>query len=150
MTHYICTGGCQGVAQQPGTCQAEDCPKHEHPLVECNCTDGKHAEVYSNFSMSLRDKVYTITKKIPRGFVATYGQIARLVGTPRGARAIGMFMRTNPDAPLTPCHRVVAADGSLTGYSGRGGIAGKKKMLTIEGVHFKGEKVDLTRSRWNS
>ena len=100
--------------------------------------------------MSLRDKVYTITKKIPKGKVATYGQIARLAGTPKGARAIGMFMRTNPDAPLTPCHRVVAADGSLTGYSGRGGIPTKKKMLTIEGVHFKGEKVDFPLSLWNT
>lgn len=100
--------------------------------------------------MILRDRVYEITRKIPRGFVATYGQIARLAGNPQGARTIGMFMRTNPDVPRTPCHRVVAADGSLTGYSGRGGIAGKKKMLTTEGVHFKGEKVDLTLSRWNS
>lgn len=98
--------------------------------------------------MSLRDKVYTITKKIPKGRVATYGQIARFVGSPKAARAIGMYMRTNPDAPYTPCHRVVAKDGSLTGYSGNGGIAGKKKMLLSEGVQFKGEKVDLTYSLW--
>lgn len=100
--------------------------------------------------MILRDRVYEITRKIPRGFVAIYGQIARLAGNPRGARAIGMFMRTNPDAPATPCHRVVAADGSLTGYSAGKGISTKKKMLVSEGVHFKGEKVDLTLSLWNT
>lgn len=46
MTHYICTGGCNGVSDYPGTCQASDCVKHEHPLVACNCDDGKHQEVY--------------------------------------------------------------------------------------------------------
>ena len=45
MTHYICTGGCEGVSDSPGTCQAESCPLHAHPLKECNCTDGTHEEV---------------------------------------------------------------------------------------------------------
>jgi len=60
---------------------------------------------------------------------------------------VGIFMRINPDAPQTPCHRVVAGDGSLTGYSGQGGVVGKKKMLLREGVHFKGAFVDLSRSQ---
>ncbi|MBT4121229.1 MAG: hypothetical protein HOA57_04870 [Candidatus Magasanikbacteria bacterium] len=42
MTHYVCTGGCGGVSETPGTCQAETCPLHEHDLKECNCEDGKH------------------------------------------------------------------------------------------------------------
>ena len=42
MTHYICMGGCKGVADTPGTCQAEDCPKHDQSLIECSCEDGKH------------------------------------------------------------------------------------------------------------
>jgi O6-methylguanine-DNA--protein-cysteine methyltransferase len=58
-------------------------------------------------------------------------------------------MRTNPDAPRTPCHRVVAADGSLTGYSGIGGIKKKKAMLLSEGVKFKNSKVDLELSQAN-
>lgn len=99
--------------------------------------------------MTFRERVYSLTKKIPKGKVATYGQIARLVGSPKAARAVGMFMKTNPDAPCTPCHRVVAADGSLTGYSGAGGVLKKKTMLISEGVLFKGEKVDLARSRWD-
>lgn len=99
--------------------------------------------------MTFRDKVYSVTKKIPKGKVATYGQIAKLAGSPKAARAVGMCMKTNPDAPVTPCHRVVAADGRLTGYSGAGGIAGKKKMLVSEGIYFKGQRVDLARSLWN-
>ncbi len=44
--HYVCTGGCEGVSEKPGVCQAPGCVKHEHPLIECNCTDGVHAEAY--------------------------------------------------------------------------------------------------------
>jgi len=45
MTHYICTGGCKGLGEQPGVCGAEDCAKHNQPLKECNCEDGQHVEV---------------------------------------------------------------------------------------------------------
>lgn len=45
MTHYICTGGCQGVAETPGVCGATTCPLHGQPLVACSCEDGMHAEV---------------------------------------------------------------------------------------------------------
>src|SRR5258708_1594779 len=96
--------------------------------------------------MTFKDKVYEITKKIPKGKVATYGQIARLAGSPHAARAVGMAMKMNPNAPVVPCHRVVASDGSLVGYSGIGGVKGKKKMLIEEGVIFKGNKVDLKAS----
>ena len=99
---------------------------------------------------SFRDQVYNLTNKIPKGKVATYGQLAKLAGVPNAARAVGGFMRTNPNAPHTPCHRVVASDGSLTGYSGNGGVSGKKKMLLAEGVKFAGEKVDLTKSLWRN
>lgn len=97
---------------------------------------------------SFKQKVYELTRKIPKGSVATYGQIARLAGNPKAARAVGILMAKNPDAPRTPCHRVVAADGSLSGYSGEGGVAAKKKMLLAEGVKFLGEKVDLTNATW--
>ncbi len=95
-----------------------------------------------------KDKVYQITKQIPKGKVATYGQVARLAGSPHAARAVGMAMKTNPNAPHTPCHRVVASDGSLTGYSGVNGVNGKREMLIKEGVIFKGEKVDIIKSKW--
>ena len=97
---------------------------------------------------SLKNKVYSLTRSIPKGKVVTYGQLAKLAGNPRAARAVGAFMRTNSDAPATPCHRVVASNGRLTGYSGKGGIAGKKKILLKEGVSFNGDKVDLSKSLW--
>lgn len=99
-------------------------------------------------AISFKDKVYSLTRAIPKGNVATYGQLARLAGKPKAARAVGALMRCNPDAPHTPCHRVVASDGTLTGYSGKGGLAGKRKMLLAEGVFFTTGKVDLGRSQW--
>ncbi len=48
MKHYICTGGCQGVSDTPGSCQAKACPKYEQPLIECICTDGQHQEEKQN------------------------------------------------------------------------------------------------------
>jgi len=97
---------------------------------------------------SFEEKVYKLCRSIPKGKVAIYGQLARLAGNRKAARAVGYYMKTNEDVPHTPCHRVVAADGSLTGYSGRGGIAGKRKMLIREGVQFKKNKVDLGYSLW--
>lgn len=98
---------------------------------------------------SFKELVYDVTNQIPKGKVATYGQIARLMGKPKAARAVGMCMRTNPNAPHTPCHRVVSSDGKLTGYSAGEGVITKKKMLLAEGVHFIGKSVDLSRSQWN-
>ncbi len=98
--------------------------------------------------MNFKEKVYTLCSSIPKGKVATYGQLARLAGIPKATRAVGVFMKNNPNAPDVPCHRVVATDGSLTGYSGVGGITQKKKMLIEEGVSFKNDKVDLSVSGW--
>ena len=94
------------------------------------------------------EKVYELCRQIPQGKVATYGQLARLAGSPGAARAVGMCMKTNPDAPRTPCHRVVAANGQLTGYSGGKGITTKKEMLRKEGVSFIGDRVNLSVSQW--
>jgi len=98
--------------------------------------------------MAFKDRVYEITAHIPQGNVATYGQIARLAGSPRAARAVGMCMKTNPFAPRVPCHRVVAANGILTGFSAPGGIQKKRQMLIQEGVRFLGNKVDLSHFLW--
>jgi len=94
-------------------------------------------------------KVYALTRMIPKGKVATYGQIAALAGSPRAARAVGALMANNPDMTTTPCHRVVGADGSLIGYSGSGGVAAKMQILKKEGVHFEKNKVHLTKSQWS-
>lgn len=90
--------------------------------------------------------VWSATRQIPKGKVATYGQIAQKIGKPKAFRAVGTALSVNPDAPHTPCHRVVAVDGSLTGYSAPGGMNAKRELLQSEGVIFVGNKVDLSRS----
>lgn len=97
-----------------------------------------------------KEKVYELTRSIPKGKVATYGQLARLAGNKKAARVVGLLMKINPDAPHTPCHRVVSSTGDLTGYSAAGGLTKKQSMLQAEGVVFKGKKVDLTVSQWHN
>lgn len=92
-------------------------------------------------------KVYEVTRQIPRGKVATYGQIAELSGSKKAARAVGRILHSNSNPALIPCHRVVASDGSLGGYA-FGGIEKKKELLLAEGVRFKKDKVDLSLSGW--
>lgn len=97
------------------------------------------------------EKVYSAVSRIPEGRVATYGQIAAAIGVPGGARAVGNALHINPFAPVVPCHRVVAADGSLAASFGCGGPWVQYRRLVAEGVHFQppkaGElpKVDLER-----
>lgn len=98
---------------------------------------------------SFRETVYTILRKVPVGKVVTYGQLAALAGSPGAARAVGMCMKQNPDAPRTPCHRVVASNGKLTGYSAGDGVPTKKKMLLKEGVRFNGDYINLGVSQWH-
>ena len=90
--------------------------------------------------------MYAIVARIPKGKIATYGEIAKRAGNPRAGRAVGMLMSRNTDTKKVPCHRVVASDGSLTGYT-FGGISVKKKKLLSEGVLFKGSRVDLIHLR---
>lgn len=92
-------------------------------------------------------KVYATASKIPKGKVATYGQIAKLAGRPAAARAVGTFMARNSDTKACPCHRVVGSNGALVGYA-YGGLAIKRAKLLAEGVSFKGAKVDLAKSGW--
>jgi O-6-methylguanine DNA methyltransferase len=99
-------------------------------------------------SGEFKNKVYKLARLIPMGKVATYEQLARLAGKSKAARAVGVFMKNNPNPPIVPCHRVVASDGNITGYSGVGGIVQKKKMLLDEGVCFINDRVNLSLSQW--
>jgi methylated-DNA-[protein]-cysteine S-methyltransferase len=76
--------------------------------------------------------VLQVTCQIPCGSVTTYGAIARQIGKPRAARAVGQALSHNPLPLAIPCHRVLAADGSLRGYSGIGGIKTKQALLELE------------------
>ena len=80
--------------------------------------------------------VWKACAEIPKGQVRTYGWLARRIGKPKAARAVGQALGKNPFAPTVPCHRVVGADGRLTGYSATGGISAKRRLLMKEGVPF--------------
>jgi methylated-DNA-[protein]-cysteine S-methyltransferase len=79
-------------------------------------------------------RIYAEARKIPPGSVLTYGEVARRVGEPGAARAVGQAMGRNPFAIIVPCHRVVAAGGALGGFSARGGADTKRQILAIEGA----------------
>ena len=78
--------------------------------------------------------VWRLVTTIPTGETRTYGWVARRLGRPGAARAVGRALAANPFAPRIPCHRVVKADGSLGGYSARGGVASKRLRLLREGA----------------
>lgn len=82
--------------------------------------------------------VYEVVRRIPRGEVLTYGQVAAALGRPRSARGIGVAMARNPLPIIIPCHRVVGAGGAMTGYSGPGGIETKRRLLDLEGAEVAG------------
>lgn len=86
-----------------------------------------------------RQRVWAQLRQIPWGQSRTYGQLAAAVGMPgRGAQAVGQAVGHNPIAILIPCHRVLGADGRLTGFAG--GLACKERLLTLEGIVWTPEK----------
>ncbi|NNN05457.1 MAG: MGMT family protein [Elusimicrobia bacterium] len=87
-------------------------------------------KTYPEFSQA----VWRACAEIPKGEVRTYGWIARRIGKPGAARAVGGALSRNPFAPIVPCHRVVGADGRLTGYSAAGGVEKKRRLLRAEGA----------------
>lgn len=76
--------------------------------------------------------VWAILKTIPYGTTTTYGQVAARIGRPRGSRAVGLANGANPIPIIVPCHRVIGADGTLTGFGG--GLAIKRELLRLEGA----------------
>ena len=81
--------------------------------------------------MNFQEKVYSIVRKIPKGKVLTYKEVAKKAGNEKAARAVGNFMKSNFD-PKIPCHRVIRSDGKIGDYN-RGGRSAKMKILKREG-----------------
>ena len=79
-------------------------------------------------------KVWAYLRKIPYGSVKTYSQVAKDIGKPLAIRAVANAIGKNPYAPKIPCHRVIRSDGSLGGYSGKGGVKTKRFLLKKEGI----------------
>ena len=96
--------------------------------------------------MSFYDKVYEVVKRIPVGKVATYGQIAAVLGSPRASRAAGYALHSNPAPGVIPCHRVVNRFGRTAPAFAFGGEDVQKKLLEAEGVEVRGDHtVDLDK-----
>jgi methylated-DNA-[protein]-cysteine S-methyltransferase len=88
-----------------------------------------------------RRRVYAATRAIEPGTTTTYGQIARAIGEPDAARDVGAALARNPTPVIVPCHRVLAANGALHGFSAPGGIETKRRMLQLEGAPGFGQQV---------
>lgn len=100
--------------------------------------------------MGFFERVYDTVRNIPEGKVATYGQIASLIGEPRKARYVGWALHSNPYRGEVPCHRVVDRHGELSGGFAFGGMEAQRQMLAAEGIEFTDEgKIDLDIYRWN-
>ena len=84
-------------------------------------------------------RVFATARAIAPGNTVTYGELARRLGTPGAARAVGQALGANPFPIVVPCHRIVAADGSLGGFSAPGGARTKRRMLQIEGAIAQGD-----------
>ena len=81
-------------------------------------------------------KVWKYLKTIPKGKLKTYKEVAIAIKSPKSARAVANACGKNPNAPRIPCHRVIRSDGGLGGYSGRGGIRTKLRLLRSEKVNI--------------
>ena len=92
-------------------------------------------------------RVLSVVRKIPRGRVATYGQVAEAAGRPGAARAVGNIMR-DCDRPDVPCHRVIAAGGRLGGYGGSEHL--KRQLLVAEGIAVHGTRVPMKEFGWRA
>jgi methylated-DNA-[protein]-cysteine S-methyltransferase len=77
-------------------------------------------------------KAWEVARTIPRGETRSYGWIARNMGNPGAARAVGQAMRSNPVPIIVPCHRVIGSDGSMCGYGGTDGVDMKRSLLDME------------------
>ena len=91
---------------------------------------------------SFNERCYSILKKVPKGKVTTYREIARALKG-KAYRAVGNAMKKNPCAPKVPCHRVINSDGSIGGFAS--GTKKKISMLKKEGIEIKKRKIDMKK-----
>ena len=105
------------------------------------------AESYDLVADSATKRIYEAVKRIPKGRVATYGQVAMMAGNERMSRAVGNALHKNPTPGIVPCHRVVDAKGRLAGGFAFGGMEAQAALLADEGVEVKDGKVDLGKYR---
>ena len=101
--------------------------------------------------MNSFERIYEVVRAIPRGTVASYGQVARLAGNPRWARVVGYALHVNPDPEETPCYRVVTKDGRTSPAFAFGASDIQRAMLEADGVEFLPDgRVDMARFAWDA
>lgn len=103
------------------------------------------AESYDLVSDSPTKRIYEAVKKIPKGKVATYGQVAEMAGDKKMARAVGNALHRNPDPEGIPCYRVVNAKGELAGEFAFGGEGAQRKLLEADGIAVVNGRIDLKK-----
>lgn len=96
------------------------------------------------------DRIYDVVRKIPRGRVATYGQVALLAGNPRWSQVVGYALHVNPDPASIPCYRVVNRFGEVSSAFAFGGGSRQRELLEADGVPFLPDgRVDLFAASWD-
>lgn len=103
------------------------------------------AESYDLVTDSPTRRIYEAVKKIPRGKVATYGQVAEMAGEKKMARAVGNALHKNPEPDVIPCYRVVNARGELSGEFAFGGAGRQAELLRKDGIVVENGRVDLEK-----
>lgn len=99
--------------------------------------------------MTVFSKIYEVVCKIPKGKVATYGQVATLAGNPRWARVVGYALHNNPAPEIIPCHRVINREGRVAEAFVFGGGGAQRNLLEGEGIVFeKDGQIDLKKYGW--
>lgn len=101
--------------------------------------------------MNTFELIYEVVRRIPKGKVATYGQIARLAGNLRWSRVVGYALHVNPKPGEIPCHRVVTREGNTSSSFAFGGEDMQKLLLSEEGVTFLDDgRVDIKKHQWEA
>lgn len=100
--------------------------------------------------MNTFDKIYDVVKKIPKGQVATYGQVAALAGNRHWSRVVGYALHANPDGDEIPCYRVVTKDGRVASSFAFGGADVQRRLLEADGIEFEGDHVIMEKYQWET
>lgn len=103
-----------------------------------------------NTEQNTFEKIYEAVRQIPKGTVATYGQIAAIAGNKRWARVVGYALHVNPDPEHIPCYRVVTKDGRVSEAFAFGGENEQVRLLKDDGIEFKDGHVIMEKYQWET
>ena len=132
-------------AVQPGYHQNKE---HWNTIVLDDTIKDMIAESYALVCDNPTKRIYEAVKRIPKGMVATYGQVAYMAGDRKMARAVGNALHKNPDPENIPCFRVVNAKGELSGEFAFGGEGEQARRLQADGIEVVNGRVDLEKYQW--